>query len=579
MKTISLHIILGATLLPLLSSTAFAQTSTFQFTDVTASAGLAAEPYGGPTRHNLGVVWVDVNNDGHQDIFATNGYDVTESGILRPHLYLNNGDASFTLADNLLPALENLEYVGASAADYDRDGDMDIFVYTANENFDPFSLEGNRYGGPANIMLKNNFVENGNVSGDGQFNDAAIEAGLTGCTPRFAAMVLANDPNAKHTCIQTRSAFFFDYNLDGWLDLYLAQIVVNLASNPDPVLDALGKRANKDVIMRNQGDGTFVPDINALRAGTATQRAALVARGGHLNDDIWPDVYVGNVGGPNLTPAIDLKDAVLINNGAGALTLSQNHIGIDTPAAMGIAMGDVNGDGLFDVYVTDLVEHPANGTDPNRRGNTFYLNHEEGFSQNLAKAMNIDFTTSRNINAIVSWGTNFADFDQDGAPDLFVGAGLNNRDAHIYTDMETLTPKLAAELPAVGVRGSAVADYDQDGDPDLLLINQDGGLQLYRNDTVNPSGSTLIVTPIATLSNPDSIGLRADLYTTSGKRISQQITGGNSSFSQDEGRKLFFGLGGETIDRLEIRWPHPDTPTQIIDSINGSTLTITEPAQ
>lgn len=547
-------------------------TSSINFVDVTATAGLSNEAYGGPTRHSLGVVWLDVNNDGHTDIFATNGYNTDASGTLRPHLYLNNGVGSFTLADELLPDFPNYEYVGAAAADYDRDGDIDIFIYTANEIWDVYSVDLNPYGGPPNLLLKNNFIENGGVASAGMFTDVATAAGIDGCSVRFRKVITRAERTSSikspHRCSQTRSASFFDYDLDGWVDLYLGQMVINRASAEDAEADAIGKRANMDVVFRNQGDGTFRPQPDVIRAGNATSRAALVARTGHLNDDIWPDVYVGNIAGPNLSPAEDLEDAVLINDGAGHLNRAHEYIGKDTPAAMGTAFGDVNGDGQFDIYVTDVVGHPANGDDPNQPGNTLYISHPEGFSQNMAKLMGVDFR--------MSWGTNFSDFDRDGSLDLFVGTGLPNRDSAIFTGLNKLTAKKAADLPTVSVRGSALADYDGDGDHDILIINQDGGLQLFHNDSINPTAKSFTLDVTATRSNPDAIGLRADLYTTSGKRLSQQITGGNSSHSQDDGT-LIFGIGDDTIDRLEIRWPHLDTPTQVITSINTDSMTVTEP--
>lgn len=551
--------------------------SDIQFTDVTASAGLSAESYGGTTRHSLGVVWLDVNNDGHLDIFATNGFNSDESGALRPHLYLGNATGTFTLADDLLPDFDNLEYAGAVAADYDRDGDIDIFVYTANEKWNVRTVEDNPYGGPPNLLLKNGFVENGNVAGPGLFTDVATAAGVDGCSARFKKVITraerSSSVKSPHRCSQSRSASFFDYDLDGWIDLYLGQMVINRTSSDDAAEDAIGKRANMDVVYRNQGDGTFRLALDVLRAGDATNRGALVTRAGHLNDDMWPDIYVGNAGGMMTGFEEDLTDAILLNDGAGHLDLSHEYIGRDTPAAMGIAFGDVNQDGVFDIYITDAPTHPIDGTDPNTFGNTLYMSHETGFSSNVARPTKTEF--------VMSWGANFADFDRDGELDLFAAAARSDTstqlggDSAIFTDLQGWKTK-RLDIATTNARGSALADYDGDGDHDILVVNQDGGLQLFRNDSVNPTAKSFSLDVIATRSNADVIGLRADLYTTSGKRLTQQITGGNSAHSQDDST-LIFGLGDDTIDRLEIRWPHQATPPQLITAINTESLTVTEP--
>ena len=90
------------------------------FNDIAFSAGVGSEAYDSSSRHGLGIIWIDYDNDGFPDIFATNG-----SGD-PAHLYHNEGNGSFTNADALLPSIAAGEMTSAMFADYDNDGDQDI---------------------------------------------------------------------------------------------------------------------------------------------------------------------------------------------------------------------------------------------------------------------------------------------------------------------------------------------------------------------------------------------------------------------------------------------------------------------
>jgi len=535
--------------------------------DVTLLAGLGNEFYGSPTRHSLGVVWFDANNDGFPDIFATNGYDDGSGNNLRPHLYLNNSDGTFTLADHLLPPLPNYEYVGARAADYDRDGDNDLFIYTAHEQFSIHGTENSPLSGPPNFLLQNQFIEDGGITADPLFTDVADAAGLNYVPPELDDYLTPED---VYQHLQTRSACFLDYDLDGWIDLYVGQMVMNRAAAIDPVQDAAGKVANMDILFRNQGDGTFAMQHEALRTGDATKRSALVAVSGHLNDDLWPDIYVGNVGNLPLEMTVqDYRDAILINDGQGHFDLGFSNLGGDTPAAMGIDFADLNFDGKFDIYITDISNHFLDTAD--NTGNTLYFSTPTGYQATSAARRGVAFD--------LSWGTNMIDFDLDGRPSIFVGSGRVGTESVIFHKQRGQGLQ-TARLKTTNVRGSAVADYDQDGDPDLLLVNQDGGLQLFRNEAQESTNKAVIVEIIPSLSNPDGIGLRATLTTSSGHRLLRQIKGGTSSHSQDFTRELYFGIRNQNIAELKIEWPHRDGETQIFHNISltdSCRITVTEP--
>ena len=132
------------------------------------------------------------------------------------------------------------------------------------------------------------------------------------------------------------------------------------------------------------GDGTFQRQANGLVAEQVTNRATLALRSSHLNDDRYPDVYIGNTGAGGPTLEENLQDGILLNNTEGQLVQAHDYIGNDTPAVMGITFADINDDGKFDIYISDVPSHPSNDLDPNRVGNTLYVSHDTGFTQNVS---------------------------------------------------------------------------------------------------------------------------------------------------------------------------------------------------
>ena len=547
-------------------------TDPIEMLDVTAAAGLDGDYFSSPTRHSLGVIWFDFNNDGYPDILATNGYDDGTGDNLRPHLYYNNKRGGFRDADELLPDLPNYEFAGAIAADYDRDGDTDLYLYTAHEEWITGSASGNPYDGPPNFLLKNNFIENGSRIQENMFTDVAAEAGVDLCSSGFEAQIQAVQSVVKYGCRQTRSATFLDYDLDGWVDLYVAQMILNRVGDDDPI----GQFANADGLFKNMGDGTFKRQPNGIVADEVANRATLVLRSSHLNEDRYPDLYIGNTGAGGPTAEEDLQDGVLLNDTNGKLVQAHDYIGKDTPAVMGVSFADINDDGKFDIYITDVPFHPSNDLDPNRVGNTLYVSHGTGYTQNVSHLYGVNF--------YLSWGTSFDDFNLDGKMDLMVGGGRPRNpnalqqggDSAIFTDLGATTTS-RTDLATSNVRGTALADYDRDGDRDLLVVNQDGNLQLFRNLAADTLGNNSLIIDIdPTRSNLDGIGLKVEVTTSSGKKLIRQIQGGSSLHSLDENR-IFFGLGDETAEEIKLFWPHIDTPVQTITDITGHIMTIQEP--
>ena len=238
-----------------------------RFTDVSIESGVSGDTYHSRSAHSLGVNWVDVDRDGRPDLFAVGG-----DPEFPPRLFRNLGDGTFEAAHHLLPELPAYEMSGSLFADYDNDGDPDIYVYTDRQEW--YLHGANVPDGPPNLLLKNLLAEHGGriPAGRPLFEEVAAAAGVDD---------LAAEPFGEQPAYRTKAAAWLDYDRDGCVDLYVGHTVMNRAD----------LEAQRDRLYRNRCDGTFEPvtvPTSALRSGFAVLAA-------HLDDDLWPDVYVGNV--------------------------------------------------------------------------------------------------------------------------------------------------------------------------------------------------------------------------------------------------------------------------------------------
>ncbi|MEO1083493.1 MAG: CRTAC1 family protein [Acidobacteriota bacterium] len=523
--------------------TAASSSAQIQFTDVSASAGVDGDLYRSDTGHSLGVNWIDFNVDGWPDLFVVGG-----DPDRPPVLFENDGDGTFTRRSDLLGTLPAVEMSGSRFADYDRDGDPDLFIYTDNGqwSFGPNNLAD----GPANLLLHNRWVETGGALGPDEplFEERAAAAGLQG----LADPALGDLPGRR-----SKTAAWLDYDRDGCVDLFVGQLVLNAAGDP----------ANRDQLFRNRCDGTFedATASSGVNPGTDpnSDRAALASAGFHLDDDLWPELTVINVtmlqGGslshdflyrhtPGRTGAAHFQDAAVGMPG----------IGDDAQAGMGVDAADVDLDGDWDLYISDIY---ATTLDATPLGNVFYAGDGDGgFHDNTADVLGIE--------AFDSWGVNFFDADADGWEDLYVSKissaetefFFRNDGADAGGSHAGFTNVAAdAGIVAGNSRGSAVADYDRDGDLDFAVVNQNGPLQLFRNDT-SSLGHVLLIELRGVQSSPDAIGTVIEARTGDVTRR-RQVKGGSSAHSQDS-TTVHFGLGSATrVDELRVRWPsgHEDT--------------------
>ena len=185
----------------------------FRFTDVSADAGLTGLVYSSESAHSLGVNWVDIDNDGWVDLFAVGGAPEHP-----PRLFRNLSDGTFEPARHLLPRLPATDMSGSVFADYDNDGDLDIYVYTDNSQW--VITRENQPDGPPNLLLHNRLVENGGVivPGEPLFREAASLAEVDD---------QASPPFGKLSGHRTKAAAWLDYDRDGCIDLYIGHLVMN----------------------------------------------------------------------------------------------------------------------------------------------------------------------------------------------------------------------------------------------------------------------------------------------------------------------------------------------------------------
>ena len=326
-------------------------------------------------------------------------------------------------------------------------------------------------------------------------------------------------------------------------------------------MNRAGLEAQRDRLYRNRCDGTFEP----VAVSTSALRSGFVVLGAHLDGDLWPDLYVANV-------SFDLAwphhwDQIYRNRGGVLEELPPEAIpgvGDDAQAAMGIDVADVNLDGRWDLYISDLLDGTPHESPP--WGNVLYLGGEGALlHDNVAVAAGVAGDDS--------WGVNFLDADHDGWEDLYVATMMgaasellfaNNRDG-TFTNVAASAGYLTGHS-----RGSAVADYDADGDLDIAVINQHVcgntrptcSLQLLRNDTP-AAGGWLQLRLTGTRSNRDAIGavvrVRAGDLT-----MMRQIKGGSGGHSPEHpDRPLRPGAGEDGRrgrDRLALRPAHPLAP-------------------
>jgi hypothetical protein len=396
--------------------------------------------------------------------------------------------------------------------------------------------------------------------GNGTFTDVTKEAGLD--SPLWGT-----------------SASFLDYNRDGWLDLVVVNYVTydsaRWCAASDSQRDFCGPEPFQGMVTklyRNLGRDSGAPP-GTVRFKDVTLESGLGRiRGPGLgvfcadfNGDYWPDIFVANDAKPNHL-WINQRDGTFKEE-AVKRGIAYNCLG-RTEAKMGIAVGDVDGDGFFDVLVTHLTEET----------NTLWKQGPRGLFQDRTAGAGLTRPSWRGT----GWGTVLADFDQDGALDLAVVNGRIKRPRSVDNYRSSATPEdsfwspygernqlfrnngkghfrdlsLANEAfcgsPRVG-RGLICADFDGDGALDLLVTHIAGPARLYRN-IAPKQGHWLLVRALDPALHRDAYGAEITVQIGS-RRLMRWINPGYSYLCSNDPR-AHFGLGpAEKVDALEVIWP------------------------
>ena len=519
------------------------------FTDVTAKAGidfLHVQPRKMSFPFGAGVVVLDFNKDGFEDIYVANSRGPNA-------LYRNEGDGSFIdmAARALIDDPEGMGN-GGCAADYDNDGDPDLYA--------------TNYG--VSRLYQNN--------GDGTFSD------ITSTT------VDGHDVKYRST-----GCAWGDYDRDGFLDL----IVVRHIYEDDPVILADGVFFNplgSVALYHNDGGETFKEVTSSLgdtampdpqRAGQALTASRLGNVWGagfqpgwlDFDNDGDLDLYIVNDIGNTIQ-----RNVLWRNDGPRAdgswnfqdySQVSGADINMD---GMGLAVGDYDLDGHLDMYMSNIGS------------NVLLRNTGDGLTfVNTTREARVGKGQLVPKGTRVSWGAAFFDFDNDADEDLFVVSGfldifqVNNPEEQANLLLQNVGDGTFADASLwSGVddtgygRGGVYLDFDHDGCLDLFFVNYQDTARLFQN-ACESGNSWLTISTVGTVSNRDGVGARVRVEVDGLSQI-REVAAGSSSMSQHT-MATHFGLGSaEVVDLIEIRWPSGAVQTMTSVPTNQR-ITATEP--
>ena len=467
----------------------------------------AQDPFEGPIRVldgdnyiSVGVAWADYDNDGDQDLYFSNGARNTP---FTNYLYQNNGDGTFTKITTGDIVTYNSISGGCGWGDFDNDGLLDLYVAQANDGLT---------GLPDKIYQNN---------GDGTFTD--VDAG-----------------DLTNTSVATATGAWADYNNDGFIDMVTSNV------------GTFGGPTNHHLFVNNQ-DSTFSSVSNNLTSGTSELGG--IAWADYDNDGDMDVVMVsGNTS----------ESTVLWTNTGSDFTSTVLLTGPDAKAA---SWGDYDNDGDLDLYITAYGDSQ---TDPD--SNYFFINENGTF---------IRVTNDTIVNDTdFSYGSAWADYDNDGDLDLFVANDGDTAKSRLYINDGTghFTRLRNSNIvdSVFFARGCAWADYDNDGDLDLV-VGRDGPNYLFKN--LGNGNNFINVYLTGVNANKAAIGaivrVKATINGSAVWQMRQVST--QTGYGSHNSLRLHFGLGDATIvDSLIVIWPGSGNVDEYTDLVVNAFFELTE---
>lgn len=525
-----------------------------------------------------GVALGDINNDGLVDVYFTSNQGKNK-------LYLNKGKNKFEDISVKAGVEGQSDWnAGTVMADVNGDGFLDIYVCAV--------VGINGFEGKNELFINNK---------NNTFTESAAEYGLD----------LDN---------YSSSAAFFDYDLDGDLDMYLLNHAVHSELSFGN-MNIRNKRSYEcgDKLFRND-NGKFVDVSEQAGIFGGANGYGLGLAVSDFNLDGYPDIYVGN--------DFHEDDYYYLNNGDGTFTESlKQYFGHTSRFSMGVDVADVNHDGFPDIMSLDMLPEDEKvlksslGDDNVQmlKMRTEKLGYHYQYTRNMLQLNQAGqhFTETALLSGVAatdwSWSTLFADYDQDGEQDIFVSNGISKRPNDLdyvkYYSNDQIKSKISStklldkealkrmpkgnvtnyvfqgsadlqfknrsaewiENDSIISNGSGYADIDNDGDLDVVTNNTNNVASVYINKTDGKSNYLKLKLEFVG-QNTFGIGTKVISYYKGKKQFKElQTTRGFQSSSEP---MIHFGYGKiASIDSLVVIWP--DKTYQTVKNVKtNQTLTI-----